>query len=223
MPTGASWSSAARTPAELNGKEVAGNLLQGPAFEVSDGVQTVEALMRTADDRMVPVEVIRRPFRSGVRGNEVYAIRDLTERHRNEARIAHMAHHDALTDLPNRILLRERLEPALKSRRRDEHLALLSSTSTASRRSTTRSAIPSATPCSQGCPPADRLRARVRYGGAHSAATNSSIPAVTPPIRGARRPDLAERIIEGVISAPYKPSRAMRSPSAPASALPVLR
>ncbi len=114
-----------RTSAELNGKEVAGDLLQGPDFEPSEGAQTAEALLRTADDRMVPVEVIRRPFRSGVRGNEVYAIRDLTERHRNEARIAHMAHHDALTDLPNRILLRERLEPALKSRRRDEHIALL--------------------------------------------------------------------------------------------------
>ena len=108
-----------RTSAELNGKEVAGDLLQGPDFEPSESAQTAEALLRTADDRMVPVEVIRRPFRSGVRGNEVYAIRDLTERHRNEARIAHMAHHDALTDLPNRILLRERLEPALKSRRRD--------------------------------------------------------------------------------------------------------
>jgi diguanylate cyclase (GGDEF)-like protein/PAS domain S-box-containing protein len=114
-----------RTSAELNGKEVAGDLLQCPDFEPSEGAQTAEALLRTADDRMVPVEVIRRPFRSGVRGNEVYAIRDLTERHRNEARIAHMAHHDALTDLPNRILLRERLEPALKSRRRDEHIALL--------------------------------------------------------------------------------------------------
>ena len=50
---------------------------------------------------------------SGLRGNEVYAIRDLTERHRNEAKISHMAHHDALTDLPNRVLLAERLEQAL--------------------------------------------------------------------------------------------------------------
>jgi len=69
--------------------------------------------------------VIRRPFCSGLRGNEVYAIRDLTERHRNEAKIAHMAHHDALTDLPNRILLRERLEPAIRSARRGETIALL--------------------------------------------------------------------------------------------------
>ncbi|WP_204279115.1 PAS-domain containing protein, partial [Klebsiella aerogenes] len=29
---------------------------------------------------------------------------DVTERRRNEARIEHMAHHDALTELPNRVL-----------------------------------------------------------------------------------------------------------------------
>ena len=110
---------------DLIGQQVAGGLLQGLEFDGSDGVQTTEALMRASDDRLVPVEVIRRPFRSGLRGNEVYAIRDLTERHRNEAKIAHMAHHDALTDLPNRILLRERLEPAILSTRRGEKIALL--------------------------------------------------------------------------------------------------
>ncbi|MEX2128144.1 MAG: EAL domain-containing protein [Xanthobacteraceae bacterium] len=42
---------------------------------------------------------------------------DITERRRVEARIAHMAHHDALTDLPNRTLLRERMEQALAGAR----------------------------------------------------------------------------------------------------------
>jgi diguanylate cyclase (GGDEF)-like protein len=42
---------------------------------------------------------------------------DVTERRRNEARIAHMAHHDVLTDLPNRALLRERMELALADMR----------------------------------------------------------------------------------------------------------
>ncbi|MHC2159770.1 diguanylate cyclase (GGDEF)-like protein [Bradyrhizobium ottawaense] len=38
---------------------------------------------------------------------------DVTEQRRSEARIAHMAQHDALTDLPNRVLLRERMEHAI--------------------------------------------------------------------------------------------------------------
>ena len=43
----------------------------------------------------------------------VVAFRDLSDRKRDEARIRHLAHHDALTDLPNRFLLQERLSQAL--------------------------------------------------------------------------------------------------------------
>ena len=50
---------------------------------------------------------------------------DITERQRSEQRIAHMARHDALTDLPNRVLLRERLEHELKRVKRGECLAVL--------------------------------------------------------------------------------------------------
>ena len=49
---------------------------------------------------------------------------DLTEYRRIEARIAHMARHDALTGLPNRVLLRERLEVALEGARNDKGVAL---------------------------------------------------------------------------------------------------
>jgi len=42
---------------------------------------------------------------------------DITERHRAEARIAHMARHDVLTGLPNRAVLRERLDQAIKGTR----------------------------------------------------------------------------------------------------------
>jgi diguanylate cyclase (GGDEF)-like protein len=50
---------------------------------------------------------------------------DITERQRTEERIVHMARHDALTELPNRVLLRERLEHELKRVKRGEMLAVL--------------------------------------------------------------------------------------------------
>jgi diguanylate cyclase (GGDEF)-like protein/PAS domain S-box-containing protein len=55
----------------------------------------------------------------------VGVIEDVTERKLAEKRIAHMAHHDALTDLPNRVLLRERLEQELAYARRGGQLAVL--------------------------------------------------------------------------------------------------
>ena len=70
---------------------------------------------------------------------------DVTERQRSEERIAHMARHDALTDLPNRVLLLERLNHEIKRVKRGECLAVLFSISTNSRALTTPSVITSAT------------------------------------------------------------------------------
>lgn len=50
---------------------------------------------------------------------------DVTERHEAEAKIAYMAQHDALTNLPNRFLFRQRLEDALSLARRGRPLAVL--------------------------------------------------------------------------------------------------
>ncbi|MEO8119594.1 MAG: EAL domain-containing protein [Rhodoferax sp.] len=48
------------------------------------------------------------------------------QRHQTQARIQHMAHHDALTDLPNRILLEDRLNQAIAQARRDQsHVGVL--------------------------------------------------------------------------------------------------
>jgi len=46
-------------------------------------------------------------------GGWVATHEDITERQRAEARIAHMARHDALTDLANRVLFREKMDEAL--------------------------------------------------------------------------------------------------------------
>ena len=56
----------------------------------------------------------------------ISVLEDITDRRQAEQKIRHMAHHDALTDLPNRLLLRERLDDALASTRRgDRGLAVL--------------------------------------------------------------------------------------------------
>jgi diguanylate cyclase (GGDEF)-like protein len=56
-------------------------------------------------------------------GGWVATHQDITEQRRAEAKIAHMAMHDGLTTLPNRLLLNERLELALTRAKRDEMVA----------------------------------------------------------------------------------------------------
>jgi PAS domain-containing protein len=57
-------------------------------------------------------------------GGWVATLEDITGEKRAEERIVHVAHHDALTGLPNRILFAEQLEQALKRVRRGERLAV---------------------------------------------------------------------------------------------------
>ena len=68
------------------------------------------------------IVVVNRPLAGG---GWVATHEDVTERRRTEKIIAHMAHHDALTDLANRVLLRERLAEAVANLNAGEHLAVL--------------------------------------------------------------------------------------------------
>jgi PAS domain S-box-containing protein len=103
----------------LLGKRVFGDLLD-PHSHCSIG-DRIETTMATASGATIPVEVIRKPFKSGLRANEVYAIRDLQERHQAEEKIRHLAHHDPLTGLPNRVTLRQRLDRAVSEAQANNH------------------------------------------------------------------------------------------------------
>ena len=58
-------------------------------------------------------------------GGWIRTYADVTGRRQVEARIIHMARHDALTDLPNRVLFHEKLEHALKSASERAPVALM--------------------------------------------------------------------------------------------------
>ncbi len=85
-------------------------------------------------DRCVPYQVVNE-MRDGrvisvvhqplVAGGWVALHQDITEQKRAEQKIAHMAHHDALTGLPNRVLFREQLNYHLSSVKHGASLAVL--------------------------------------------------------------------------------------------------
>ncbi|MFT3931621.1 MAG: EAL domain-containing protein [Spongiibacteraceae bacterium] len=79
-----------------------------------------------ADGSPIPVEILGQAIDH--QGNEarVVAVRDLRDRKSSERRIRHMAHHDMLTGLPNRILFHDRLHQALAlAQRNGQNVAVL--------------------------------------------------------------------------------------------------
>jgi diguanylate cyclase (GGDEF)-like protein/PAS domain S-box-containing protein len=74
---------------------------------------------RKACGQQIDVAVYSQLLTYEGRAAALIAAIDITERKRAETRIAHMAHHDALTGLPNRVLLRLRMEEMLDRVRRD--------------------------------------------------------------------------------------------------------
>ena len=55
----------------------------------------------------------------------INVVEDVTERRQANEKIAHLAHYDALTDLPNRVLFREQIERGLERAKEGEQFALL--------------------------------------------------------------------------------------------------
>jgi diguanylate cyclase (GGDEF)-like protein/PAS domain S-box-containing protein len=65
------------------------------------------------------------PDQSGETRYIINVVDDVTDRRRADEKIAHLAHYDALTDLPNRVLFRERIERELRATGRGRQFALL--------------------------------------------------------------------------------------------------
>ena len=80
-------------------------------------------------------------------GGWVAAHEDVTEQREASARIAYLAHHDALTGLANRVLLRERLNDCCPRSQANSPSRCLCLDLDNFKESTTRSAIPSAISC----------------------------------------------------------------------------
>ncbi len=72
------------------------------------------------DGRMVAIS-----HQNTADGGWVAIHEDITERQKAEAHIAHLARHDQLTDLPNRVFFREELEKSLRRLRHGEKFAVL--------------------------------------------------------------------------------------------------
>ncbi len=78
------------------------------------------AVAKAADGRVF--SIVNKPIAGGW---WIATHEDISDRQRAEERIVHMARHDALTDLPNRTMFRERLEYELKRIKRGDALAVL--------------------------------------------------------------------------------------------------
>ena len=87
--------------------------------KIRSGVLT-RGILEISDGRSI--QVVNRPLADG---GWVATLEDITERRRFDERIAHLAHYDALTGLPNRVLFQERLEAALARIDPGEQLAVL--------------------------------------------------------------------------------------------------
>ena len=110
----------------LNSRAQAGTFSGSPADYVASLVEciaegkTFSNTTKLSDGRVIAL--VSKPINGG---GWLATHEDITERQRAEERVGHMARHDALTDLPNRVLLRERLEHELKRVKRGECLAVL--------------------------------------------------------------------------------------------------
>ncbi|WMT91077.1 EAL domain-containing protein [Pelagibacterium sp. H642] len=99
---------------------------EGPMAFLHRRVRTISEGKRSVDicefENGQVISVIHQPMEDG---GWVETHQDITEQRRSEARIHHLARHDALTDLPNRTLFAEEMAMAESRIRRGEMMAVV--------------------------------------------------------------------------------------------------
>jgi diguanylate cyclase (GGDEF)-like protein/PAS domain S-box-containing protein len=85
----------------------------------------VETGLRQRDGSTTPVELILRPIVFAGRPHHVIAVRNLQARKEAEQHIHYLAHHDALTSLPNRSHFNGRIDQEIATLAKGESLAVL--------------------------------------------------------------------------------------------------
>jgi diguanylate cyclase (GGDEF)-like protein len=84
-----------------------------------DNPATGETSGHRSDGQVFPVDLSVSDMRLDQRHLHIYAVRDITARKQAEAALEYQALHDTLTDLPNRVLLHDRLQQAIRAAQRD--------------------------------------------------------------------------------------------------------
>lgn len=77
--------------------------------------ESIEAEVRHVDGSAIPVELIQRIVDFAGKPHHAIAVRDLRARKKAEQHIRFLAHHDALTGLPNRSTFNKKLDQEIKS------------------------------------------------------------------------------------------------------------
>jgi len=110
----------------LLGQEIESALRRADAQGASSRFPSREITVRRADGERLHLELTPSRFQHDGRSVQVLFLHDVTQRRMQEEALEHQATHDALTNLPNRILLKERLEQALQAARQTQSpLALM--------------------------------------------------------------------------------------------------
>ena len=92
---------------------------------LSEADHPLETGLRHIDGVITPVELIVRPIIFAGRPHHVVAVRDLRARKEAERHIHYLAHHDALTSLPNRGYFNARMDQEIAALAQGESLAVL--------------------------------------------------------------------------------------------------